>query len=129
MAGPGDVVNLAADDVHAAYYCAAEVMRHRQRAGQPVTHWLSAHYARLDAAARVSRSGHEFDGGTEQLEPEKLITAREAATILDLSKRQIHRLAADLDGRIIGGRWVGQLLELRSARWVAAGAELRSMAS
>jgi hypothetical protein len=36
MEGPSDVVNLAADDVHAAYYCAAEVMRHRQRAGQPI---------------------------------------------------------------------------------------------
>jgi hypothetical protein len=43
------------------------------------------------------------------LEPEKLITARKAATILDLSKRQIHRLAADLDGRIVGGRWLFDL--------------------
>jgi hypothetical protein len=41
------------------------------------------------------------------LQQERLITAREAAAILGLSKRQVQRLAADLDGsQLICGRWL-----------------------
>ncbi|CPR11950.1 hypothetical protein BN971_03243 [Mycobacterium bohemicum DSM 44277] len=40
-----------------------------------------------------------------QLEDE-LITAKEAAEVLGLSKRQCQRIAADLGGRIVGGRWL-----------------------
>jgi len=39
-------------------------------------------------------------------EQEELIGAREAATILGLSKRQVQRIAHSLDGRLAAGRWV-----------------------
>lgn len=102
-------MSMAADDVRPAYYCAAEVMRHRQRAGQPIPHWLSRHFDQLDAKIRASESGHESDRAAGQLDDEKLITAREAANIVGRSKRQVQRLAADLDGQIVGGRWLFQL--------------------
>ena len=88
-------MSMAADDVRPAYYCAAEVMRHRQRAGQPIPHWLSRHFDQLDAKIRASESGHESDRAAGQLDDEKLITAREAANILGRSKRQVQRLAAE----------------------------------
>ena len=78
-------MSMAADDVRPAYYCAAEVMRHRQRAGQPIPHWLSRHFDQLDAKIRASESGHESDRAAGQLDGEKLITAREAANILGAS--------------------------------------------
>jgi hypothetical protein len=86
----------AADDARAAYYCAAEVMRTRQRTGEPIPDWLRRHFARLDADIRVSESGHEFDSGTGQLEQKELITAREVSQMLGCSKRQAQRLASDL---------------------------------
>jgi len=40
------------------------------------------------------------------LEDDTLITARETAELPGKSKRQCQRIAADLDGKIIGGRWL-----------------------
>lgn len=94
------------DRLHAAYHCAAEVIRRRRLTGQPVPAWLRQHYAELDAAVRMSRSGHESDSATAELEPVDQITANEAAAIVGKSKRQTQRLAADLGGRIVGGRWL-----------------------
>jgi hypothetical protein len=91
---------------HAAAYCAAELIRDRQRRGQPVPNWLRQHLARCEAAVAVSRSGHEFDGVPSQLDPDNLIDAREVARMLGISKRQAQRLAHDIDGLIISGRWV-----------------------
>jgi len=103
-------VNLAGDDLHAAYYCAAEVTRSRRRTGQPIPAWLRRHYDSLDAEIRVSDLGRESDGDTGQLDQDTLITAREAALIIGCSKRQAQRLAAaDLGGQIIGGRWLVKL--------------------
>ncbi|GJO29992.1 hypothetical protein NJB1507_37700 [Mycobacterium marinum] len=99
-------MNFAQPDLlRAAYYCAAEVMRHRSRTGQPLPAWLRQHFAALDAAVRMSRSGHGFHGGAAQLVQDE-VTAQEAADMLGCSKRQALRLAADLDGRLVGGRWL-----------------------
>ena len=102
-------MNLTGTDLHAALYVAAEVIRSRQRTGQPVPTWLRRHFNRLDTEIRVLQSGHESDGDTGQSDQEQLITAREAAAILGCSKRQAQRLAADLDGQIVGGRWLFKL--------------------
>lgn len=98
MSGPPD------SGLKAAYYCCSEVMRSRQRTGQPIPSWLRQHYDQLDAEVRLSQSRHEFDCGGEQSEPENWITAKEAALMLGCSKRTVLRIAADLDGRMIGGR-------------------------
>ena len=53
---------------------------------------------------RASQSGHDFGCGGEQ--SDLWMSAREAAVELQLSKRQVTRLAGDLDGEIIDGRWI-----------------------
>jgi hypothetical protein len=90
----------------AAYYCAAELLRDRRRRGQPIPQWLHRHFSALDAQIRMSSSGQEFGCGGERLEPENWITAKEAALMLGCSRRHATRLAADLDGRMIGGRFL-----------------------
>jgi Helix-turn-helix domain len=104
-------VALPADELRAAYYCVAEVVRRRQLSGQPIPHWLRRHFDRLDAEVRLSRSGQDSDSTVGQLVPSgptspSLISAYEAAQILGISKRQVQRLAADLDGEIVAGRWL-----------------------
>jgi Helix-turn-helix domain len=97
---------MSAINLRASYFCASEVIRERQRRGQPTPDWLRRHYARLDAEIRMSESGHELSGDQGELELDELITASEVAQILGISKRQAQRLAADLDGKIVGGRWI-----------------------
>jgi len=95
------------DELRAAYYCAAEVLRTRNLSGQPIPLWLRRHYAKLDTGIRsMSESGHESDCDSTQLETDGLITAREAAVMLGRSKRQVQRIAADLGGQNIAGRWL-----------------------
>ncbi|GJO31551.1 hypothetical protein NJB1507_40840 [Mycobacterium marinum] len=98
-------MTLSQQDLRAAYYCAAEVIRHRRRTGQPLPDWLRQYFAALDAAVRMSRSRHESESVPAQLGQEQ-ITAQEVADMLGCSKRQALRLAADLDGRLVGGRWL-----------------------
>lgn len=91
------------EHLQASLYCAAELIRSHQRTSRPIPDWLRRHHARLDA---LSQLGQENDSDTEQLDDDKLITAREAAQMLGVSKRQCQRIAADLDGELIGGRWL-----------------------
>lgn len=100
---------MSDEHLRAAYYCAAAVIRSRQRSGEPIPEWLRRHYRRLDEHINMSRSGqfgHESDSSGGQLEDDTLITAREAAELLGKSKRQCQRIAADLGGHIVGGRWL-----------------------
>ena len=102
----GISVSLAADDAHAGLYCAAAVIRSRQRNGEPIPEWLRRHSDRLDAEIRMSESGHESDSDTGQFDQDELITAREVSQMLGCSKRQAQRLASDLEAEIVGGRWL-----------------------
>jgi hypothetical protein len=104
-------VNLPADDIRAAYYCAAAVIRSRQRTGAPIPDWLRRHFDQLDTeirASSMSRSGHQFNDAVRELASglTSPIGADEAAQILGISKRQAQRLAADLGARLVGGRWL-----------------------
>jgi hypothetical protein len=92
--------------VRTAFYCCSEVLRRRIRCGEPVPQWLKDHHAHLYNAVVLSRPGHRPGAVEPELKAEKLIGAREAADILGMSKRQVQRLAADLDGQIIDGRWL-----------------------
>jgi hypothetical protein len=85
-------------------YCAAEEKRARENGKCPVQKWNGELIRRVELELAVSRSGHESDCDAE--ESDAWLSAREAATQLGLSKRQTTRLAADLDGRIIDGRWI-----------------------
>lgn len=91
-------------DVRAAYTCVAEVVRRRVRCGEPVPAWLRAHYARLDVQVRLSPPRQDPEGSGA--ESEEWIGSSDAATLLGWTTRQVQRLAADLDGRIVAGRWM-----------------------
>ena len=98
-------MRLDDDQLQAAYFCAARVIRDLCERSKPVPHWLQSHYDRLDVAMRVSESGHELNCRGAESEAE-MLSAREAAAILGLSKRQTQRRAADIGGRCIDGRWL-----------------------
>ncbi|WP_157139202.1 hypothetical protein [Mycobacterium xenopi] len=100
-------MNLDDTGLRAAYYCAAEALRHRRLTGAPIPAWLRTHFDRLATAIqRASESRHESGCGEQQSEPDGWLTARQAAPLLGLSKRQTQRLAADLDGQLVDGRWL-----------------------
>ena len=94
-------MNLSADDLQASYYCAAREIRRRQLAGQPVPPPVQKLFDRLDIEIRVSPAGRDSGGDTAQSDP---IGTKEAAMLLGLSPRQVRRIAADLDGQLVGGR-------------------------
>lgn len=91
------------DELRWLYYCVGAAIREREIQHRHVTPCLQRLFNRAHAA--VSDLGHESDCGAEQSEPDVPITAREAADILGVSKRQCQRLAADLDGQLVDGRW------------------------
>lgn len=102
-------MNLAAAELRQLLYCAAEELRARQRGKPPGPQpWLRNLVRRLELEVAVSgsRSRHQTDCGEPQSDADERISARQAATMLGLSKRQVQRLAADLDGEIIDGRWL-----------------------
>lgn len=91
------------DEIRWLYYLAGAAVRERELNQRQVTPCLRRLFGRADAA--MSDSGHESGCEAGQSEPDVPITAREAADILGLSKRQCQRLAADLDGQLVDGRW------------------------
>ena len=92
-------MNLTEHQVRAARYCVAEVVRRRLLNGAPVPPWLRTLHQHLSSA-----------DGTEcqvvQQQSEAMIDTAEAAQILGCSTRYIRRIAADLDGQHIAGRWI-----------------------
>ncbi|KMV22378.1 helix-turn-helix domain-containing protein [Mycobacterium heckeshornense] len=101
-------MTLDETDLRAAYFCVAEVVRRRRLSGQPIPSWLRGHFDRLDRAVRAaaaSTSGHE-SGCAEQELQQQWLTATQAAQALGVSARHVRRLAADLDGQLVGGRWL-----------------------
>ncbi|MEZ0382170.1 helix-turn-helix domain-containing protein [Mycobacterium sp. pW045] len=99
-------VQLNETEVQACYYGLAHFMRQQRIRQRPVPRSVELLYRRIDAAIRtpVSDSGHQISAVPTQ--SDVWITAREAADILGVSKRQAQRLHADLDGQLIGGRWL-----------------------
>lgn len=90
--------------VRSAYYCADRELRARRRARLPIPASLHRLHQHLGLAIRcASQLGQETATAAAGLE---LISAQQAAQLLGLSKRQAQRLAADLDGEIVGGRWL-----------------------
>lgn len=89
-----------------ALFCAAEELRARQ-AGKPPgpQPWNAELLRALELEIAVSESGRDSADAQQDSEVDRWITARQAADILGLSKRQTQRLAADLQGERVDGRW------------------------
>jgi len=102
------------------YYLLSVGLRDTRRGGAAVPGRFLLLQAELAAAAaevRASATGQD-DGAPvapqQYSEREDTIGTAEAASILGLSNRQVQRLAADLDGRFIGGCWCFDRLAVQS---------------
>jgi hypothetical protein len=97
-------------DVQAAYYCAANLVRRRQRTGEPIPNWLREHHARLDAQIRgLSRRGHgddEIGPSSGQLAVQNLIGTKDAAQLLSWSTKKVERHQDDLGGQLVSDRLI-----------------------
>lgn len=97
-------MSLGIEDLRAARYCVAEVLRDRRRAFKPIPEWLRRADTRLDAELQAAMSA-----AGQPLAPEppgsNLIGTAEAARILGCTPRTVRRLAADLDGQRVGQEW------------------------
>lgn len=96
------------EDVLAAYNLSAEVIRTRRFRGTPIPQWIREFHYRTNTErqARMTRSRQESHCGGAELVLDKRISAAEAANLLGWSKSTILRRATDLDGEIVGGRWI-----------------------
>jgi excisionase family DNA binding protein len=101
-------LSLTDDDVRAAYYCTAELLRTRRLGSLPVPPAVRRLHDRLELELRsvVTRSRQEFGSGGEQLNADGQIGTAEAAELLGWSKSTVLRRANDLDGENVGGRWI-----------------------
>jgi len=125
MTGPplqrfGGMIMLQSVAVADAYYLASVGLRATRRDGAAVPGrflQLQAELAAAAAEARVSAVGqHDVAPVAPQphSEGEDNIGTVEAAGILRLSHRQVQRIAADLDGRFVGGCWCFDRLAVQS---------------
>ena len=117
MTGPslqrfGGMVMVQGPAVTHAYYLVSVGLRAVRRGTAPIPSRFLQLQAELAAAAaevRASATGHnDVAPHVPQAQSgcEDNIGTVEAAQILQLSHRQVQRIAADLDGRHVGGCWV-----------------------
>ena len=92
-------------DLELLCYATRDLMTRRKLGGRPIPPGMAALDQRLQAA--MSARGHDLGGAPAQLNQEDiLIGATEAAFILGCTARHVRRIAADLDGHCVEGRWV-----------------------
>ena len=101
-------MKLDEEQTRAAYYCVAEVIRGRALRGQPIPPWLRAIDSEMRAEVVKPSSPTRQDSGGQETESDHdvWIGSAEAATLLGWTVRQVQRLATDLDGRLVGGRYI-----------------------
>lgn len=125
MTGPplqrlGPAVLLQNIAVQDAYYLLSAGLRATRRGGVAVPGrflQLQAELASAAAEVRASADGHNDVAppvAQAQSTCEDSIGTREAANALQLSPRQVQRIARDLDGRFVGGCWVFDRLAVHS---------------
>jgi len=107
-------MTLDDEQTRAAYYIVSELIRSRQRTGQPIPDWMRRHYALLDTEIRdASRTRHPLvENGAvgAQSQHEDVIGTREVAEMLNVTPRQVQRQA----GQLGGARVCGRLLFIRA---------------
>lgn len=97
---PG-VVLLTGDAITALRYAIRVAIASRRRNGLPVPASLA------ELAAATSEPGQsDSEPAPTQHDSSDLIDIMEAATMLGCSNRQARRLAPQLGGRIVAGRWL-----------------------
>lgn len=81
-------------------YVTAEFVRRRQLTGQPIPDRVRGLLREVSAHGTAERAGEQHS------EPDDLIDTAEAAKLLRCTTRNVRRIAADLDGEQIAGRWI-----------------------
>ena len=90
-------------DLGAARHCARLAASCYGHANVEMPQRLKDHLDYLSALG--SRHGTEYEGGQQESNND-FIDADQAARTLGCSSRYVRRIAADLDGRKIAGRWI-----------------------
>lgn len=95
------------DELRWLYYCVGAAVRDRELRQRHVTPCLRSLFDKACDAMSDPGHGLQHETGCRHREskPDVPITAREAAVTLGISSRQVRRLAADLDGQLVDGRW------------------------
>lgn len=89
-----------------AIWCAEQELRGRKDGTRPggVQAWNAELLRALQFQLDASQSGHEIGCAPAQSGQDKWISARQAAVLVGLSKRQVNRLADDLEAEWWDGR-------------------------
>lgn len=90
------------DQLHAAYYCAFEVVRMRRNTGQPIPPWLAKYLRELDTEIRLSARGHQNWCTAEESET---LSSVEVAEKLSKPEKWVRRHHGLLGGVKHGDRW------------------------
>lgn len=105
---------LTDSQVQAAVYALAEFKRRRRIVGQPIPTAV----AELHTHLLMSACGPEPPPAQRQSTPEQVDTLQ-AADLLGITPRHVRRIAADLDGQRIAGRWIfnrNNIIDYREGR-------------
>jgi hypothetical protein len=96
------------EHLQANLYCCSEVVRSRQRGGQPIPEWLRRHHAKLESEFQRSLLRHETGCADAQDGQLEWMGNADVARYLNLSPRQIQRLrkAGKLVGVPVNGAWI-----------------------
>jgi hypothetical protein len=97
-------MRLTSDQVDVLLYALRDLIARRNLAHRPVPPRVKD--LNIAALQWMSAGRHESVDGPEELTPDTLIGTAEAAAILGCTPRHAARLAADLDGQLVEGRWV-----------------------
>ena len=103
-------MKLSDNEVRHLLFCVDEVRRGRSTgkiAGNPQAPWLIRLIRRLEIEVTLSRVRQDDEGDESPSKNEEIVGAREAATVLGWTVRQVQRRAADLEGRKLAS---GQLV-------------------
>lgn len=92
-------MSLTEREIRAALHCVSEAERRRRQDGIPIPEWMRQLFDRLEYEVRYPPLP------VPDVFPDPIGSA-EAATILGWTIRWTQKLAADLDGVRVGGRWL-----------------------
>lgn len=92
-------MNLTDEQVAAVRYCIADTIRRRRLGNIPIPQWLR------DLSIAVSSRGPEYQPAQPHSKGQ-LISSAQAAKLLGCSRRHVSRIATDLDGQLVAGRWM-----------------------
>ncbi|GAC81154.1 hypothetical protein SAMN04488550_1172 [Gordonia malaquae] len=93
-------MDVSDDQARLIVYVTAEFVRRRQLTGQPIPEQVRRLLAEASAYGTSERPQEQHS------EPDDLIDTETASRILRCTSRNVRRIATDLDGEQVAGRWI-----------------------